>query len=179
MYILFDAPPFSPSDPPLPVSISLSCSSSRSSSLPHPLAPSLSHTQQIRSAAAACVQFSVLMAVAGNQPTKALVGLRAALSRLADTAPVALQTPPPSQQVFPYFKNLKSVLTFQLTSKIVRGLTCVNAQQQQQQQHKETVSSKYLEILGHISHILLLYPVRLLASKLSLEFVGEVFILKR
>jgi len=44
MYILFDAPPFFPSDPPLPISISLSCSCSRSSSLSHPFALSLTHT---------------------------------------------------------------------------------------------------------------------------------------
>ena len=98
---------------------------------------------EVRAAAAQCVQASILLAVAARQPAKALVGLRAALSRLADSCPASSRPPQHHQQ--------------QQTPLPVQA----------------TVADRYMEILGSVSHVLLLYPVRLISSKMLLDSMGE------
>jgi len=96
---------------------------------------------RIRAVSAASVQAGILLAVLAGLPAKALVVLRAALSRLADTSPVPSQ---PSSLGGP-----------------------------QQPLLGATVGAQYLAIIGRVSHVLLLYPVRTLSSKIVLDSPGE------
>lgn len=96
------------------------------------------------------MQAGILLAVAAGLPSKALVLLRSAMSRLADRAPVSStgRSHPP---------QLHSPLQSEPHS----------------QQPRTTVAASYLEILGRVSHVLLIYPVRTLSSKTLLDSPGE------
>lgn len=96
------------------------------------------------------MQACILLAVAAGLPSKALVLLRAAMSRLADRAPVSSTgCSHPPQQRSPLHSEPHS------------------------QQPRTTVAASYLKILGRVAHVLLIYPVRTLSSKILLDSPGE------
>ena len=115
----------------------------------------------VRGAAAQCVQASILLAVAARQPSKALAGLRSALSRLADSCPVRAPAPP----LQPYQQHVSNTLGTPAPQPYQQQLLLPEA--------TVTVADRYLEILGRVSHVMLLYPVRLISSKVLLDSMGE------